>query len=384
MTTKTPGYHQFTSDEALNFMLNRLSWDIEDERLREIGQNVSTLENFVERMLHEARLAEDENRYLQSGFFYRGAEFFMPTDHPDKALAYDKFMECFYQETPGALDQHSLIDHAGGKLGIIDIPAEGDKKDTLLFCSGFDGLIEELYSVGLSFAAAGYRVVLFEGPGQGSALRRYNLPMTYDWEKPVAAVLDALAIESCTLIGMSLGGYLAPRAAAFEPRVKKLVAWGAMHDFTAALKSSRGDLVGGLMFKLVELGFKKTINRMATRMMSADPTANWSINHGMHTSGQPTPFNFFKWMLDFNLKGTAKLIEQDAIIIMGENDHLVPVEQMRVQADAMVNAKSVTTRLVTEKEHGAQHCQIGNPDLVIDEILRWMDGLDRRDLKMTG
>ncbi|MEH6583488.1 MAG: alpha/beta hydrolase [Halioglobus sp.] len=384
MTAKKPGYHQFNTNETLNFMLNRLSWDIEEERLREIGQNVSTLDNFVEKMLLEARLAEDENRYLQAGFFYRGAEFFMSEDHPDKALAYDKFMEYFYQETHGASEQHSLVDFAGGKLGVIDIPAEGDEKGTLLFCSGFDGLIEELYGIGLSFAAAGYRVVLFEGTGQGSALRRYHLPMTHDWEKPVAAVLDALAIESCTLIGMSLGGYLAPRAAAFEPRVKQLVAWGAMQDFTAALKASRGKVVGGLMFKLVDMGCKKTINRLAARMMATDETAKWSINHGMHTSGQTTPFGFLKWMLDFNLNDTAQQIEQDAIIIMGENDHLVPVEQMRIQADAMINAKSVTTRLVTAKEHGAQHCQIGNPDLVIDEILRWMDGLVRRDLRIAS
>ena len=41
--------------------------------------------------------------------------------------------------------------------------------------------------------------------------------MIHDWERAVAAVLDHFGIDSCTLMGVSLGGYLAPRAAAFEP-----------------------------------------------------------------------------------------------------------------------------------------------------------------------
>ena len=32
------------------------------------------------------------------------------------------------------------------------------------------------------------------------------------------------------LVGWSLGGYYAPRAAAFEKRIKLVVAWGANHD----------------------------------------------------------------------------------------------------------------------------------------------------------
>jgi predicted esterase YcpF (UPF0227 family) len=36
------------------------------------------------------------------------------------------------------------------------------------------------------------------------------------WERPVKAVLDYFNLEDVTIIGASLGGYLAPRAAVFE------------------------------------------------------------------------------------------------------------------------------------------------------------------------
>lgn len=384
MTIKKPGYHKFTDNLSVNFMLNRLSWDISEGLLWKIGKKVSSNESFVEIMLDEAHLAESENRYWEAGFFYRAAEFYLEPGDLKKTMAYEKFMEYFYKERPNAADQYKQIDHAGGKIGLIDIPAKGKQKDILLCCSGFDGLIEELYEVGLRFADQGYRVVLFEGQGQGSSLRRYHIPMTHDWETAVAAVLDDLIIESCTLIGLSLGGYLAPRAAAHESRVKRVVIWGAMHDFTAASREALGQPIATIMYKLIELGFRKTINRLIKKKITADPALAWGVNHGMHTSGQTDPYGFLKWTMDFNLDDCAEDIDQDVIILMGHEDHLVPAEQMRIQAAAMTNAKSITTRLITAKEHGAQHCQIGNPDLVIDEIVRWMTGLDTRDQLCAG
>ena len=64
---------------------------------------------------------------------------------------------------------------------------------------------------------AGYEIILFEGPGQGAAHRKSSLYMTHEWEKPTSAVLDYFELTDVTLIGISLGGYLAPRAAAFWP-----------------------------------------------------------------------------------------------------------------------------------------------------------------------
>ena len=96
-------------------------------------------------------------------------------------------------------------------------------KGTILMHGGFDGYYEQITTIAAALQDNGHEVLLFEGPGQGLVLD--SLPMTHEWERPVAAVLDAYNVESCTILGMSLGGYLALRAAAFEPRITRLVCW---------------------------------------------------------------------------------------------------------------------------------------------------------------
>jgi pimeloyl-ACP methyl ester carboxylesterase len=69
-------------------------------------------------------------------------------------------------------------------------------------------------------------VIAFEGSGQGVARALAGLTFDHDWEKPVNAVLDHLDIESAALIGISMGGYWALRAASRERRITKVVALG--------------------------------------------------------------------------------------------------------------------------------------------------------------
>jgi len=80
-----------------------------------------------------------------------------------------------------------------------------------------------------------------------------------------------------------------------------------------------------------------------------------------------------------SLKDVAHLSKQDVLIVMGTQDHLVPMEQAWISAKAMSNARSMSVRIITEQEQGAEHCQIGNPRLTIDEILSWLQRLEHRD-----
>lgn len=379
LTERQPGYLAFAAHPTLNFMLNRLAWEIDDARLFDIGARVATQDDFVRVVLDEARRAEDDGRRRDAAFLYRGAEFFMAASHPDKEPAYERFMELFYEVTPDARAGRREVEFGSGSLGVIDLPALAEEKDVLLFCSGYDGVIEELCGRALRLRQAGYRVVLYEGPGQGAALRRSGLPMTPDWERPTSTVLDALGVPSCTLLGISLGSFLAARAAAFDSRVRRLVCWGAIHDFAECVKRSMGEKRGGRVLQLVRWGWRRTVNRAVQRGMAADAGANWAVSHGMHVSGRTDPFGYLQWMLDFHLRDVAHQIAQDVLVVSSSDDHLVPRDQLRHLADALVGARSVATRLTTAAEHAAEHCQIGNPDLVVDEILRWMAGLDRRD-----
>jgi 2,6-dihydroxypseudooxynicotine hydrolase len=78
----------------------------------------------------------------------------------------------------------------------------------------------------------------FDGPGQGEG--QYDFAIRGDYETPVKAVVDYIVTRrdlDTTRIGMwgvSLGGYYAPRAAAFEKRIKACIALGGPFDWGAA------------------------------------------------------------------------------------------------------------------------------------------------------
>jgi alpha-beta hydrolase superfamily lysophospholipase len=77
--------------------------------------------------------------------------------------------------------------------------------------------MEELFATQAYFVDAGYDVVIFEGPGQGSILEESGPPMTAGWAPVVFAVINHFSLKDVTLMGYSLGGCLAVRAAAESP-----------------------------------------------------------------------------------------------------------------------------------------------------------------------
>ncbi len=383
MPISTPGYKDYHNDDGLNYMLNRMAWVVPTDELYEVASKISTLEDWVVQMLEAAQMAEATKRYDVSAKFYQAAEFYMEPGAPGKLSAYKKFIRLHDQAHPDTKSIRTSVPYLHGSLPVFDIPATGKERGTILAHSGFDGLVEEMYPTLLPLAAAGHRVLAFEGPGQGGALRNHKLTMTQDWHLPVAAILDHFNVETCTLIGLSLGGCLAPRAAAFEPRVKRVVSWGAMYDFFDSFKKRMGSSKLKVLRRLALLGIAPMINAAVSKAGESDATMRWGTNHGLQVSGCSSPYEFFHWSMSINLRDVAEKINQDVLIIMGSDDHIVPQEQFFEQAKAMTAARSVSTRLITSHEGGEQHCQVGNPFLAVDEICRWLEGLDRRDAGLS-
>jgi poly(3-hydroxyalkanoate) synthetase len=77
--------------------------------------------------------------------------------------------------------------------------------------------------------------VIFDGPGQGATLEDYHIPLTHEWEKPVKIILDYFGLSDVTSVGVSLGGCLVIRAAAYEKRIKRVVADDICTDFFETL-----------------------------------------------------------------------------------------------------------------------------------------------------
>jgi len=370
-----PGYMALNSDVEMNFFLNRLAWSIPAADLKEVGSRIHSVDDWVPEMIKAAESAEGEGRLMHAANYWKAAEFYMIAGD-DKRRAYERFVELHDRAMPDISKVRKNVPYEGGFLPVVELAAKGTQKGTIVIHSGYDGLVEELILPLGPLMKAGYRVIAFEGPGQGGVLRVQDIPMPPEWEKPVGAILDFFDIDDCTLIGMSLGGYLAPRAAAFDSRIKRVVAWGAMHDMLAG---PRQDPQFTMLENLVSAGERGKTNGAFRQMSEDNPKLQLSGQHGMHVSGGKDIFEFYQWAMKMTLKDVAHLIKQDVLIVMGTQDHLVPAEQAWISAKAMTNARSMSVRMITAEEQGAEHCQIGNPQLTIEEIIGWLQRLERRD-----
>ncbi len=122
--------------------------------------------------------------------------------------------------------------------GILRKPAGAAKPPVMVMVCGLDSCKEETDAYEAPFLARGIATLVFDGPGQGEA--EYDLPIRGNYETAVKAVFDFVETRRDVdasrigLWGVSLGGYYAPRAAAFEPRVKACIALSGPYDFAEA------------------------------------------------------------------------------------------------------------------------------------------------------
>ena len=109
--------------------------------------------------------------------------------------------------------------------------ADGLPRKTLIVNGGYDSTAEEAFLFsGAAALARGYNALLFDGPGQGAAIFEDGLVFRPDWEKVIGPVVDYLFTRPevdrrrVALMGVSFGGYLAPRAASAESRIAACIA----------------------------------------------------------------------------------------------------------------------------------------------------------------
>ena len=129
-------------------------------------------------------------------------------------------------DPPGA---RVAVPYAGKSLyGNLRKPEGSARPPVVVMCMGLDSTKEEMDDYESRFLARGLATFAFDGPGQGEG--EYDFPLCPEYERPVKAVIDMLEARTdidskrVGIWGVSLGGYLAPRAAAHEPRIKACVA----------------------------------------------------------------------------------------------------------------------------------------------------------------
>jgi pimeloyl-ACP methyl ester carboxylesterase len=367
------GYHHFHDDVSVNFQCNRwVQWlgPTAMPEVAELAARCNTYPEWIDGFLGLAEAARAADRRLASAYYDRAAEFFMRPDDPRKVGARTRFvqtMRTLYDVSP------QEVPYAGSALPALDLHPEAETGSTIVIFGGFDSYIEEFLPMLATMVDAGHRVVAFEGPGQGSALEDRGLAMTAEWQRPVSAVLDHFQLTDVTLVGESLGGGLVIRAAAFEPRISRVVAMDILDDFFEVLARQIGRGVTPALRVLLALRAKGIVNAVARRAVARKPVSAWGVQQGMHVTGTASAYDFMRATTTFNTRRVSGLVTADVLLLAGADDHYVPLKQLRRQAANLVSARSVTTRTFTAAEQASNHCQVGNIGAAVRVIQGWLE-----------
>src|SRR5438552_1073987 len=185
---------------------------------------------------------------FRAAHYYHVGERFLVPKTADGLAAYKRGVDCFRDGARRACRpriEPVEVPYEGTSLPALFVHAEGGarRSPALVFFDGFDVTKEIQYFKGVpDLVARGIACLIVDGPGNGEAVRFRNLPLHHETERYATAAYEYLATRPevdaarVGVMAISLGGYYAPRAAAFESRFAACIAWGAQWDYHAVWK----------------------------------------------------------------------------------------------------------------------------------------------------
>ena len=368
------GFYRLHPDVSVNYQMNRFSTGEADmaAEMRAVAPRIHDYADYTREFLALGQQALGRAEKLKGAYYLRSAEFYMFAEDPRKQDARAQFLQLMREHFGFTDRDHSDVPYGPGTLSAFrSTPPQ--PTGTIVLFAGFDSYIEELFPMQRYFRDAGFDVISFDGPGQGVPLEDGHLAMTHEWHRPVKAVLDHFGLDDVTLIGVSLGGGLAMRAAAYEPRVKRVVADDILTDFFETVVRQLSAAVRTELSLLLEAGAAAVVNTLLERSMRHSLVAAWGIRQGMHVTGTATPYEFLKWTQRMRTDDVSPLVEQDVLLLGGAEDHYVPVHQFYDQVRSLAGARSLTARLFTGHEQAQNHVQVGNLGLQFRVIRDWIE-----------
>jgi len=267
------------------------------------------------------------------------------------------------------------IPYDGTTLPGYFFAAPGDQpRRTVILTNGYDGTAEELYFTnGAAALERGWNVLAFDGPGQGAALLDQGLAFRPDWEHVATPLVDfALTLpevdpEAIVLMGLSFGGYFAPRGATGEHRLAACVSDCGPYDLTSVVASK---LPPRLAKQLPDGNpvVLRLIDRVVRRVMGR-PTAGWAMRRNLLVHDLDGPLAYFRMAGDYSLKGREHLIECPTLVCAAEGDDLSAFAPRLF--DALQCPKGFVE--FTRAEGAGEHCEGGARVLFHQRVFGWLD-----------
>jgi pimeloyl-ACP methyl ester carboxylesterase len=250
----------------------------------------------------------------------------------------------------------------------------------LLICTnGYDETVQTMhYGCAAAAQCRGYHVLTFDGPGQGRVLFEDGVFMRPDWETVVRAVVDfALTLPGVNpariaLAGWSFGGYLAPRAAAGEPRLAALIADPGQWDLIEAIRAgfARFGVPAEVAQKLPDVAEKDLEPTFAA--IRANPQLNWAfVQRGLMVHGVDTLMDYLRACVDFRLSDRVADIRCPTLVAQAESDP-VAAHAERLY-DALTGPKTFIR--FTTAEGAGDHCEALARSVYFQRVYDWLDGV---------
>ena len=226
---------------------------------------------------------------------------------------------------------------------------------TVVLFDGLDNCKEmSVLFAGVELAHRGFNTLAIDGPGQGEALRLRNIHSRYDYEVAGTAAFEYVTsrvdvdMQRVAIAAYSLGGYYAPRVAAFERRYAACIAWGAIYDYHDVWVKRR------------ELAKTQSGNAQAASHFQIP----WVL-------GVPDWDAAMNKLEKYTLEGVARNIHCPTLILHGERDRMTTLEVAKRLYEAC-GARDKTLKVFTAEDSGVEHCQADNRQVGTDYIGDWL------------
>ena len=264
------------------------------------------------------------------------------------------------------------------RLPAYFVPGGMSKQPTLLVINGGDSTNEEMVNwIGSAAAERGWNLLVFEGPGQWSALQlNPGMVLRVEYEEPVKAVMDYLLKREdvdpakIALYGLSMSSLLAARVAACEKRICACVLnGGPVVDINQAWEAVRPAWVRKTIPGVWDLLFGL--------LAKANPQFGGFVNHFYWSFGVASLRDLLDAWKPFNITGLAPKIDCPTLILEGEAEYAQTDAKSTFLALQFVSELTCPTTIyefeIEKDGWAASHCQVGGGDQAVIVLFDWLD-----------
>lgn len=315
---------------------------------REWIATAETVEALATEALAAGHGVSARQHFFRASGYFRQADFFLSGHDPRKREFFLRTQACFKEAAKLCAPAIEVVEVKCGDEtydGYFCHPKnpKPGKWPVVVQIGGADSLAEENFFFGGSeLVERSVAVLLVDTPGRGSTLRLKNIYSRPDYEVPVKALVDYLVsrpevdAERIGLVGASMGGYYAPRAAAFEPRFKAMVLWCGCYDILEDIYD---------FFPPIQ------------------PQIQWILGAADDAEAR-------RKLADFNLREVASRISCPTLVSHGTDDFVMRKEGAE-RLYAELGSKDKTLKM-WEGGGGAVHCNYDNWTVSIPYMMDWL------------